>query len=348
MQSINNLLDTIYKNKTTRIKDIEYVLKLEDADSLAKLYNYADSIRKEYMGDEVLLRGIIDFSNYCSNGCEYCGLNSNNKKLSRYRMNTDEIMESVRTIAGIGIKTVILQSGEERGLDSFWLAELVRKIKAQYEMAVTLSVGEKTKEEYMKWRSAGADRYLLKIETTDKDLYLSLHPGMSFDNRIKCLKILKKLGYQVGCGNIIGLKGQTIKSIAKDICFFKENDFDMIGIGPFIPHPDTPLKESQTGEMMLTLKTIALTRMITRNAHIPATTALGSLGSYDFRIDALKAGANVIMPDFTPLPYKQLYEIYPAKRCLHETGSLCVGCLKNKVESIGRYISFKRGDSVKV
>ena len=226
------------------------------------------------------------------------------------------------------------------------MKDIIAAIKAGFEIAITLSVGERTKEEYRVWKNAGADRYLLKIETSDKQLYDSLHSGMSFENRLRCLCDLRELGYQVGCGNMVGLPGQTEKTLARDILFFKEQNFDMIGIGPFIPHPQTRLAGRNKGEVELTLRTLALTRIVTKNSHLPATTALGSLEE-DFRVKGLQAGANVLMPNFTPLKYKRLYEIYPNKRCISEAGGNCAACMEALARSVGRSIDYSRGDTRK-
>jgi biotin synthase len=241
---------------------------------------------------------------------------------------------------------VVLQSGETAGLDPGWFAQTIRDIKKRFDISVTLSVGEKNRDAYKLWKEAGADRYLLKIETTDDKLYERMHPGMSFENRVRCLGDLRELGYQTGSGNIIGLPGQTLESIARDILFFKEHDFDMIGIGPFIPHPGTELGEKHKGTVDLALKTVALTRIVTKNAHLPATTALGSLGK-DHRVDGLKAGANVLMPNFTPAPYRKLYEIYPDKRCLDEPVGACAFCVEGMARSIGRCVDYGKGNSIK-
>jgi biotin synthase len=289
----------------------------------------------------------VEFSSFCQNDCFYCGLRKKNRTLNRYRLDHDEILKSIDLITSCNIKTVVLQSGEDNELDAEWLAELVRKIRSSCDIAVTLSVGEYSKADYKLWKEAGADRYLLKIETTDEKLYSGLHPGMSFENRLQCLKDLKDLGYQVGSGIIVGLPDQTAESLARDILFFQDQDLDMIGIGPFIPHERTPLAKSSRGELMLTLKALALTRIVTRNSHLPATTALGSLGD-DHRIEALEAGANILMPNFTPAPYRKLYEIYPGKRCVEEPTGSCAACMDVIARSIGRYIDYSRGDSLKV
>ena len=327
-------------------KDLEYLLSLDNEREISALYEMADNTRKRFMGDGIFLRGLLEFSNFCKNKCMYCGLNRNNKALERYRLRQDEILEAAGLIVSSGIKTVVLQSGEDERLDPAEMADTIKKIRSMDEVAVTLSVGERPRRDYKLWKDAGAERYLLKIEASDKKLYESLHPGMSFENRLRCLKNLRDLGYQTGCGNIIGLKGQTVGSIARDIIFFKKQKFEMIGIGPFIPHEKTALAKQAKGSVALTLKTVALTRIVTKTAHLPATTALGSIGK-DFRPDALKAGANVLMPNFTPQPYKRLYEIYPAKRCVSESQGSCAGCMDAMAKSVGRYIDHSRGDALK-
>jgi biotin synthase len=337
-------LEKIFFEPNPGIADLEFLLSREKPQELERIFNFADQVRKQFLGGGILLRGLIEFSNHCRNSCYYCGLNRNNKQLERYRLSKSEILECVEKLYSCGIKTVVLQSGEEDDLDPLWLKGLIEEIKAEFEIAITLSVGERSKEEYKIWRFAGADRYLLKIETSDKKLYDSLHSNMDFENRLRCLGDLRELGYQVGSGNMIGLKGQTLKILARDIVFFKEQSFDMIGIGPFIPHPQTRLASLKQGEVDLTLKVLALTRIVTKNSHLPATTALGSLEE-DFRIKGLKAGANVLMPNFTPLKYKKLYEIYPNKRCINEPTGACGSCMEELARSAGRYIDYSRGDS---
>jgi len=346
MFNIETMLKRVYESRIPERGDLERLLSADDEDETRTIYGFADEVRRTFMGDGILVRGIVEFSNVCRNTCHYCGLNRNNRALERFRLKKDEILMSVRDMAQRGIKTVVLQSGEDDELDPEWLQDIIREIKDEFGIAVTLSAGERTRREYEIWREAGADRYLLKIETSDKVLYESLHEGMSFENRLRCLRDLRDLGYQTGSGIIVGLRGQKIASLADDILFFKEHDFDMIGIGPFIPHAKTPLAADCHGDANMTLKMIALTRIVTKDAHIPATTALGSLEK-DFRIDALKAGANVLMPNFTPKDYKKLYEIYPGKRCVGESGDLCVSCVEAMVDSIGRTINYGRGDSLK-
>jgi biotin synthase len=347
VRQTKDVLDRVYAAESPDTADIEYLLALEDNDETAKLFEYADQVRHNSVGDEILLRAIVEFSNICRNTCFYCGLNKNNSNLQRYRLSREEIITAAENIASCGIKTVVLQSGEDDELDVAWLKKIIEDIKAGFNLSITLCVGERSFEDYKIWKLAGADRYLLKIETTNKELYQSLHPGMSFERRLKCLSELKSLGYQTGSGNIVGLKGQTLRSLAEDILFFKNEDFDMIGIGPFIPHGGTPLRNEPAGNLNLTLKTIAITRIVTKNAHLPASTAVGSIGTDDARIFALKAGANVIMPNFTPQPYKKLYEIYPGKRCIDEQPKDCISCLNMMATAINRTIAYSRGDSLK-
>ena len=326
--------------------EIIRLLETVDKKQAAALYREADNVRRERCGDGILLRGLVEFSNYCGNTCMYCGLNRTNRKLKRYTMDTGEIMDCVRLIASSGIRTIVLQSGEEEGSDPEWLADVIDEIKTGYDMAITLSVGEKPPAVYRLWREAGADRYLMKIETTDKTLYEKLHPGMSLENRKRCLMDLKELGYQNGSGLLIGLPGQTIESIADDILYLKDMEFDMIGIGLFIPHNATPLANMPYGNLELTLKTIAITRILMPAIHMPASTSIGSL-NLDYRELALKAGTNVLMPNFTPLKYKKLYEIYPFKICLPENDQVFAREFESFAAAIGRHIDYSRGDSIR-
>ena len=325
---------------------LELLLGCTAAGDVEEIFHAADHVRRKHLGDGVLLRGIVEFSSYCGNTCSYCGLHGGNAELERYRMSGSEILDSVERMVAQGIRTVVLQSGEDAQVDAAWLADLVSRITRAHDMAVTLSVGERPRADYELWRAAGADRYLLKIEASDPALYASLHQGRTLDTRLRCVQDLFDLGYQVGSGVMVGLRGQTLGHLARDIRWFAERDFDMIGIGPFIPHPQTRLSAEPAGDVMLTLKAVALTRIVTRNAHLPATTALGSMGR-DYRPDGLKAGANVLMPNFTPLRYKELYEIYPGKRCISEPAGACAFCMDGMAAGVGRFVDRSRGDSMK-
>ena len=305
------------------------------------LFSLADKTRKEYVGEEVHLRGLIEFSNICRCQCKYCGLQSINKSIDRYRILPDDIVLYAKKAVDMGYKTVVLQSGEDEYYSKDIMSDIIKRIKS-FDVAVTLSIGERSYEDYEAFKIAGADRYLLRIETTDKELYKQMHPNMSFENRIRCLKDLKVLGYEVGTGCLVGLPNQTIESLADDILFFKEIDADMVGIGPFIAHPQTPLKDSGNGSFILALKVMALTRILLKNINIPATTAMETLNP-NGRIIALQSGANVVMPNVTTTEYRAKYEIYPNKICINEDPSQCRGCIEGKIKSIGRTISKEKG-----
>lgn len=302
-----------------------------------ELFEAADRVRKAYVGDEVHLRGLIEFSNICKQNCLYCGLRRENKNIERYRLEPDTIIEFAKKAREIGYRTLVLQSGEDDYYNLERMKYIIREIK-KLDVAITLSIGEKTIEEYGEYKDAGADRYLLRIETTDKANYEKLDPGMSFDNRIKCIKQLRELGYEVGTGCLIGLPNQTIESLADDIMFFKEIDADMIGVGPFIPNGDTPLKDEKGGTFELALKVMAITRLLLPDSNIPATTAMETLNKQG-RIIALQSGANVAMPNVTEGEYRKKYMLYPGKICINDTPAHCRGCITGKITSIGRHVS---------
>ena len=325
-------------------KDIIEILKDDSINE--ELFSYADSVRKKYVGDEIHLRGLIEFSNYCKNTCKYCGLRCENKNIERYRILEDEILEHAKNAANLGFKTIVLQSGEDNYYTVNRMCNIISEIK-KLNVALTLSIGEKTFEEYKAYKDAGADRYLIRIETTDENLYSKMHPGMSLENRKRCLSDLKTLGYEVGSGCLVGLPNQSIESLADDILFFKEIGADMIGVGPFIPHPDTPLKDASNGSFFLALKVMAITRILLKDINIPATTAMESIQK-DGRIIALQSGANVVMPNVTTTEYRQKYEIYKGKACINENPTKCLGCITNKIKLIGRSVSKDFGSHKKV
>ena len=319
----------------------EIVDILKDDSQNEWLFSLADKVRRENVGDEVHLRGLIEFSNICHCFCKYCGLRCENKELDRYRILPDDIVKYAQKAVEMGYKTIVLQSGEDVFYSKEILCDIIKRIK-EFDVALTLSIGERSFEDYKAFRDCGADRYLIRIETTDKDLYKKMHPNMSFDNRVRCLKDLGKLGYEVGTGCLVGLPEQTIESLADDILFFKEINADMVGIGPFIAHPHTPLKDMPNGDFTLALKVMALTRILLKNINIPATTAMETLNP-NGRIIALQSGANVVMPNVTTTEYRAKYEIYPNKICINENPSQCFNCIGGKIRSIGRTISTDYG-----
>jgi len=305
-------------------------------------FELANNIRKEYVGDNIHLRGLIEFSNICKNTCYYCGLRCENSNVTRYRLSEDEIFHYAKIGKQMGLNTIVLQSGEDSYFNIDRLCKIVEKIK-KLDVAITLSIGEKTYSEYKKLKEAGADRYLLRIETTDKELYKKLHPKMSLEKRKECLYNIKTLGFETGTGSLVGLPEQTIDSLAEDILFYKELDADMIGIGPFIPHPDTPLGEYKANlneSFNLALRMMAVTRIVLKDINIPATTAMETINP-NGRILALNAGANVIMPNITGDEYKKNYSIYPDKI------STSIKDITNIVNKIGRNISTCKGFRIK-
>lgn len=314
---------------------------LKNNDKNEWLFSLADKVRRENVGDEVHLRGLIEFSNICHCFCKYCGLRCENKELDRYRILPDDIVKYAQKAVEMGYKTIVLQSGEDVFYSKEILCDIIKRIK-EFDVALTLSIGERSFEDYKAFRDCGADRYLIRIETTDRALYKQMHPNMDFDNRLRCLNDLKKLGYEVGTGCLVGLPEQTIESLADDILFFKEINADMVGIGPFIAHPHTPLKDMPNGDFTLALKVMALTRILLKNINIPATTAMETLNP-NGRIIALQSGANVVMPNVTTTEYRAKYEIYPNKICINENPSQCFNCIGGKIRSIGRTISTDYG-----
>ena len=342
------------------MKHAEILTWLRETDEarLADLWQWADQTRQQYVGGEVHLRGLIELSNHCVRLCGYCGLRAANRKLKRYRMSAEEIMDCVGKAVDYGYGTVVLQAGEDPGIDAAWMAALVRRIKQQTPLAVTLSLGERGDDELAAWREAGADRYLLRFETSNRRLYQQIHPPRdgSRSDRIALLGRLRRLGYEVGSGVMIGIPGQTYDDLADDIELFGRLNLDMIGVGPYLRHPNTPLAdrglwpEAADGQQvppseLMTYKVIALARLVCPRANIPATTALATLNAHDGRELGLVRGANVVMPNLTPPKYRAWYEIYPDKACIAETGETCQQCLTARIEAIGRQPGAGRGDS---
>ncbi|ABO50668.1 iron-only hydrogenase maturation protein HydE [Desulforamulus reducens MI-1] len=332
-------------NELTR-QDVITLLGALPGDEETKLFDMADQVRKKHFGDEVHLRGIIEFSNYCRNDCHYCGLRRSNKDIERYRIPIEEIVETAKYAAQLGYGTIVLQSGEDSRYSGEDLAEIIRQVKKVGNFAVTICVGERSREDYELMKKAGADRYLLKHETADSGLFTQLRPGTTLKERIKGLTWLKELGYQVGSGNIVGLPGQTMETLADDILLLRALDVEMAGIGPFIPHQQTPLRDSKTGDLALTLKTLAVARLILPQTHLPATTAVGTLHP-DGRKMALRCGANVIMPNLSPASYREKYQIYPEKAGSKENADESHEKITSLVKEMGRRISTGQGHSPK-
>jgi len=331
-------------------------LRAEEPRRLDQLWQAADRLRQQAVGDEVHLRGLIEVSNHCVSHCGYCGLRLPNADLPRYRLSETEVMDCVRQAVEFGYGTVVMQAGEDPALTREGVARLVRRIKAETPLAVTLSLGERSEQDLLAWRAAGADRYLLRFETSNRVLYERIHPARPgrMSDRLALLRRLREMGYEVGSGVMIGIPGQSYEDLARDIQRFAELDLDMIGVGPFLPHPATPLGDPARAETaaeqvpnseLMTYKVIALARLVCPRANIPSTTALATLNRLRGRELGLARGANVVMPNLTPPAYRALYEIYPDKACVRETGDACHTCLAVRLGAIGRSVGQGRGDS---
>jgi biotin synthase len=337
-------------------RDLLRWLTEEQDGALSELWLRANDVRRDSVGDEVHLRGLIEVSNICVRQCSYCGIRAGNAGLTRYRMTTDEVVECARAAASLGHGTVVLQGGEDPGLTPEWVLDVVARIKAELPLAVALSLGERSTPELTAWRRAGADRYLLRFETSNASLFARVHPARNDcapRDRIAMLHELRDIGYEVGSGAMVGIPGQTLADVADDVSLFQDLDLDMIGIGPFIPHPATPLGSSLADPIegqapatdLMTYKVLALARICCPRANIPSTSALATLNPRDGRELGLMRGANVLMPNLTPLRYRVHYEIYPSKACIRETAQQCHACMHHRIRSIGRHVGLGAGSA---
>ena len=314
-------------------------------DDLRALYETADRVRHEQVGDEVFLRGIIEFSNYCRKSCDYCGIRGPNKSVTRYRMTPEEIVEVACQAMKLGNTTVVLQSGEDPWFTVDRICDILRAVREQAGVAITLSIGERPYEELVRFKEAGCDRYLLRFETSDRALFTRIHPDDDFDERINCLHDLRRAGIQVGSGFMIGLPGGDLTTIARDILFATRLELDMIGCGPYLSHPETPLAAGPLlDDREVYFKVMAVLRLLNPLAHIPATTAFDALfeGGRDL---VLGRGGNVFMPNVTPRKYRALYQLYPNKPCVDEDSGQCALCVAGRVARLGRTIGKGPGHS---
>ena len=313
----------------------------------AALLKEAFSVRKKYYENKVYVRGLIEISNYCKNDCFYCGIRKNNGKVSRYRLTEEDIMSCCENGYNLGFRTFVMQGGEDDYYDDARMCGIIMRIKEKYpDCAITLSLGEKEKETYKKYKDAGADRYLLRHETATLEHYKKLHPNdMSLENRKRCLYDLKEIGFQVGAGFMVGSPFQTVDNLAGDLLFLKELQPQMVGIGPFIPHCDTPFKDFKTGTVELTITMLALTRLMLPKCLLPATTALGTIAK-DGRERGFMAGANVVMPNLSPLNFRKDYALYNDKAYTGDEAAESIKKISENVKKLGLEIDFSRGDNV--
>ncbi len=341
----------------SRVEIMQWLAE-QDPTRLKSLWKLADETRRRHVGDEVHLRGLVEFSNHCVRRCAYCGLRAPNTVIERYRLSVDEVLSCAEQATELGYGTVVLQSGEDEEITVEWVEEVVRRIKAGWPLAVTLSLGEREPEELERWKAAGADRYLLRFETSSPRLFKAIHPPRRDRpvDRLELLRELRGLGYEVGSGFMVGIPGQSWDDLASDVLLARELDLDMIGVGPYIPHPQTPLgqhperwrlatDEQAAADELTTLKVIALVRLSCPTANIPSTTALATLNPKTGRERGLQVGANVIMPNVSPLEFRARYQIYPNKACISDAAETCHHCVHIRIQAIGRVVGQGRGDS---
>ncbi|MDO5390553.1 MAG: [FeFe] hydrogenase H-cluster radical SAM maturase HydE [Eubacteriales bacterium] len=341
---IDKFLELHTLSKSEYLELLQY---WENEEVVKRLRTEAVRLRKQYYGDKVFTRGLIEFTNYCKNNCYYCGIRNGNRHVDRYRLTEDEILECCQTGYELGYHTFVLQGGEDPYYHDERMEHIIRAVKNQFpDCALTLSLGEKSYESYRRFREAGADRYLLRHETADETLYRSLHPSsMSLKARKQCLFDLKELGYQVGAGFMVGAPGQTLEHLAEDLVFLQELQPQMIGIGPFVPHHDTIYAEEKAGSVELTLFLLSVIRIMFPKVLLPATTALGTMDPRG-REKGLAVGANVVMPNLSPVKNRKLYELYDNKICTGEEAAECRGCLGRRVASAGYRLVEDRGDAL--
>ena len=342
-------IDLIKKLTAERnLPDASLKLLIESNEYDTLLFEAADSRRKEIYGDEVYIRGLIEFTNYCRNNCYYCGIRRDNKNAERYRLSIEEILACCDEGYRLGFRTFVLQGGEDPYYTDSLICDIVSEIRNRFpDCAITLSIGEKSQKSYKAFFDAGANRYLLRHETASDSHYRRLHPdNMSLQKRKQCLYNLKDIGYQVGSGFMVGSPYQTTETLIQDIRFLQDLQPDMIGIGPYITHEDTPFASFENGSLALTLRLIAVLRLMFPYALIPATTALGTIHSQGREL-GLKAGANVVMPNLSPVGVRKLYALYENKICTGEEAAQCRGCLERRVNSAGYRIVTAIGNAKK-
>ena len=348
MADIRDVADKLVCTGELTRDEIVILLENRTPEIRQDLAKKASSVARKYYGNKVYVRGLIEFTNYCKNDCYYCGIRCGNKNAERYRLTPEEISECASYGYGLGFRTIVLQGGEDAFYTDDMMGRIIKTIKAEHpDVAVTLSIGEKSYESYKAFFDAGADRYLLRHETADFGHYAKLHPAnLSPANRQNCLYNLKKIGFQTGAGFMVGSPYQTYENIADDLLFLKKLDPEMIGIGPFIPHKDTVFADFKAGELELTLYLLSIIRLMLPTVLLPATTALGTIAPNGRELGIL-AGANVIMPNLSPLGVRKKYALYDNKICTGEEAAECMECLKRRVGSIGYEIVTDRGDNIK-
>jgi len=339
------LIDRLEKEHSLSTDEYAALLDGNTAEARAYIAQKADEIRRNYYGTDIFVRGLIEFTNYCRNNCYYCGIRCGNNKCERYRLTEEEILECAEEGYSLGFHTFVLQGGEDPFFTDEKICDIVRKIKQKYpDCAITLSIGEKEKESYRAFKEAGADRYLLRHETANKEHYERLHPaGMSYEHRMNCLKELREAGFAVGAGFMVGSPYQTNENLANDLKFIETFRPEMCGIGPFIPHAETPFAQEKAGTLEQTLYLLSIIRLICPSILLPSTTALGTIHPQGREL-GVNAGANVVMPNLSPTSVRKKYLLYDNKICTGDEAAECRHCLEMRMKSIGYRVVTSRGD----
>ena len=346
MGNIREIVDKVKRRQDITLEEFRMIMETASKEEMDYLASTAREVADSIYGKNVYVRGLIEFTNYCRNDCYYCGIRRSNKEAERYRLTEEQIMECCQMGYELGFRTFVLQGGEDPYFTDDRICEIIRNIKNRYEdCAITLSIGEKSRASYERYFEAGADRYLLRHETANECHYRKLHPAeLSLENRKRCLWNLKEIGYQVGAGFMVGSPGQTMETLYEDMRFIKELEPHMVGIGPFIPQHSTPFKGEKAGTLEETLKLLSIIRLIHPKVLLPATTALGTIHPMG-REKGILAGANVVMPNLSPVSVRKKYELYDNKICTGDEAAECKNCLQSRMEKIGYTIPVDRGDS---
>lgn len=348
MTKVRQLIETLYETSSLSDSELLYILDHITEEEKPYLFEMALKQKTKFYDDTVFMRGLIEFTNYCKQNCNYCGIRAGNNKADRYRLSKEAILNCCEEGHRLGYRTFVLQGGEDPYYTDEILVDLIKTIKKSFpDCAITLSVGERSYASYKSLKEAGVDRYLLRHETASETLYESLHPGMSFENRRNCLNNLKSLGFQVGAGFMVGLPGQTHEDLVKDLSFIKSLNPEMVGIGPYIAHDDTPLKGEKGGTVEKTLLMVALTRLLLPQALLPSTTAMGTLDPLG-REKALKAGGNVVMPNLSPIDVREKYALYKDKICTGDEAAHCRACIEKRINNAGFRVDMGRGDHASI
>jgi biotin synthase len=345
--NLHELIDRLHKEHTLTRGEFITLIKERDEENASYLASLAREEAVKIYGNGVFPRGLVEFTNYCKNNCYYCGIQGSNQHANRYRLSKDEILSACENGYQLGYRSFVLQGGEDPHYSDDVMVPIVSEIRKRYQdCAITLSLGEHSKESYQKLYDAGADRYLLRHEAATPELYQKLHPeSLSLENRIQCLWNLKEIGYAVGTGFMVGAPYQTVENLVDDLLFIQKLDPQMVGIGPFVPHHDTKFKDYPSGTVELTTYLTSILRLMNPHLLLPATTALGTIDPRG-REKGILAGANVVMPNLSPVAVRKDYSLYDNKICTGEEAAECAGCLGRRLASIDYELVFTRGDYI--